>query len=428
MKKKSLILKMAYWMLVGTGLVFAATSCKKYNSEGFTPGKGVPTISSVHTWNKVDTTTAYDTIFSYDANGNLVTTLKLKQTRVNPFDSATTAGNLGTYYIIYGSNLGATTGITFNGYSAYFNRALITDNSIVVQVPSKTPYYGPQATDSLVITTLYGQAYYKFTILPPPPTPESYSNYNYQPSVSSASEITIKGVGFASVTSVDVAAATGSATGTTSIVSQNDSVMTLKFNSSTVERGNLVFTYDLGGNSVTIKAPEEVVNLDNTTRFITDNIESGWGSWSWGPAGMSTNQAKTGTASFGAQYGANSWWIDGIRMGGGGATDGIPYSPDYKYLSFWVHGGAADQKIYIEFGGGPAAGFNQNQVTDNQYDVPAGVWTYFKIPIANLVWNNISGSGNWADNSTQLLNTVAFFMNSNSAAEQLYFDDVILVK
>lgn len=415
------------WMAILTGLIFLA-SCKKYNSTGFTPGTAAPSISSVHTWSKTDTTTKYDTIISYDATGNMVQTLKRKPVQVNPFDSATTAGNLGNFYIIYGTNLGSATSITFNGYSAYFSRALLTDNSIVVQVPSKTPYYGAKATDSLVVTTLYGKVYYKFIILAPPPTASSYSNYNYQPSVTSASQITITGVGFANVTSVDVAAAVGSATGTTTIVSKNDSVMTLKFNSSSVERGNLVFHYTSASSQLTIKDAQDLVNMDNTVRFVTDNIEPGWGSWSWGPASISTAKARTGTASFAAQYGANSWWIDGLRNGGGGATEGLAYSPDYKYLSFWVFGGSADQKIYIEFGGGPAAGFNQNQVAANQYAVPAGVWTYYKIPIGNLVWNNIANSGNWAANSSQPLSTVAFFMNSNSVVEQLYFDDVILVK
>src|SRR5215831_2258863 len=119
--------------------ILCIVSCKKYNSQGFTPGSGAPTISSVHTWNKSDTTAKYDTIITYDAGGNMVKTLKLRPTSLPGFDSVTTAGNLGNFYIIYGTNLGSATSITFNKYNAYFNRALLTDNSIVIQVPSKTP-------------------------------------------------------------------------------------------------------------------------------------------------------------------------------------------------------------------------------------------------------------------------------------------------
>lgn len=421
MKKQNFISKNFYWML-SILVVVAFASCQKYNIIGFTPGTGAPTISSVHTWNKTDTSVYYDTVYTYDGSGNITQTLQARSGRLVPFDSVTTAGNLGWYYAIHGTNLGNTSSITFNGLSAYFNRALITDTTIIVQVPSKTPYYGPQANDSLVLTTLNGKAYYQFTILPPPPTPTSYSNYNF----SAGSQITVTGVGFSSVTSVDVVGANGS--GTTSIMSQNDSVLVLQFNATTITRGNLVFTYNAGGNTEMQPATQELVDLDNNYQVFIDDTQNGWGSWSWGPAGTSTAKVKSGTASFAAQYGANSWWIDGFRNGGGGATDGLAYSSNYKYLSFWVYGGSADEKIYVEFGGGPAAGFNQNQVAANQYDVPPGVWTYYKIPIDNLVWNNIANSGNWAANSSQPLSTVAFFMNSNSVVEQLYFDDIILIQ
>lgn len=419
MNKKLLQSKNFCWVAMIVGLLSVLVACKKYNSQGFTPGTGAPTITSVHTWNKSDTTAKYDTIITYDASGNIVKTPKLKSVQLTPFDSATKAGNLGNYYIIYGSNLGSATKVTFNGYNAYFNRALMTDNSIVVQIPSKTPYLPPLANDSLVVTTLYGKASYKFSILPPPPTVTTYSNYNFY----AGSQITLTGVGFASVTGVTVAGV-GGGTGTTSIVSQNDSVLVLKFNSTSITRGTLVFTYSAAGNTKTANDTQELVDLDNAYQIFTDGYAPYWGSWSWGSAGPSTNQVKTGTKSFGAQYGANSWWIDGFRAGGGGATDGLAYSPAYTYLSFWAYGGTKDENIYIEFGNQGFANGGANMI--NKYTVPAGKWTYFKIPISSLKWN--TGPGNWAANSSAYLNTVAFFMYENNSAEQLYFDDVILVK
>jgi len=344
------------------------------------------------------------------------------QTRVTPFDSATVTGNLSGFYVINGTNLGSATSVTFNGYTAYFNRALVTDNSIVVQVPSKTPYLAPLATDSLVVTTLYGKASYTFKILPPPPTAESYSNYNFY----NGSQIALTGVGFASVTGITLTS-TGTASGTANvtIVSQTDTTLVLQFPTTAIERGVLAFTYTIDGATKTITDAQELVDLDNAYQVFIDGYAPSWGSWSWdgtGTTGPSTAKAKTGTTSFLAFYKKGNWWIDGFRAGGGNATDGVPYSSDYKYLSFWVYGGTEDEKININWGN---AGFGQNQI--NQYDVPPGVWTYYKIPIGDLLWN--TGTTNWAANSSGYLNTIGFFIaGPNNTDETLYFDDVVLVK
>ena len=418
MKNKLLQIKDA-WVIAIILALAVFSSCKKYNYLGFTPGSGSPTISSIHTWSKTDTTTHYDTVVTYDASGNATQTLKARTNLPYTFDSATNAGNLGAYYIIYGSNLGSTTTITFNGYTAYFNRALLSDNSIIVQVPSKTPYLGSAANDSLVVTTLHGKAYYKFAILPPAPSPSSYSNYNFY----EGSQITLKGVGFATVTSATVAGVNGDSA-TTSIVSQNDSVLVLKFNASSVTRGNMIFYYIAAGTPSKATGTQELVDIDNAYQIFTDDYKNGWGSWSWDNAGPSNKYVMTGTQSWNAQFSANGWKIDGFRNGGGGATDGVQFSEGYKYLSFWVYGGSADEKVYIEWGNEGFGNGRGNLI--NQYAVPAGVWTYYKIPISSLLWN--TGNTNWAANSAQYLNTVAFFMNSNSVTEQLYFDDVILIK
>lgn len=383
-------------------------SCKKYNSLGFTPGKAAPTISSVHTYNKSDTTTKYDTIISYDASGNIIKTLKLKPTRLNPFDSATTVGNLGNYYVIYGTNLGSTTKVTFNGYSAYFNRALITDNSIVVQVPSKAPYLPPLANDSLVVTTLYGKASYKFSILSPPPTVSGYSNYNFY----SGSQITLTGVGFAGVTGVSINDASGG-TATTTIISKSDTVMVLQFPSTTINRGNLTFTYTSAGTK-TITDVQELVNLDNAYQIFTDNYNNSWANSSWsGQAGISTSVFKTGTASFKGVFPKSGWKIEGFANW----YPSLPYDASYKYLSFWVKGGAADQIVTIQTNTS-SKGYGQNQ-NFNPITVPAGVWTYFKIPINSIDF--------WSTGKT--LQQLGFFIKGpDSGDEVLYFDDVILIK
>lgn len=400
-----------YRIIVFASLI-SIVSCKKYDSLGFTPGTGAPAITSVHTYNKTDTTTRYDTIMSYDAGGNLVTSLKQKQVAVNPFDSVTAAGNLSNYYIIYGNNLGNTTSITFNGYPAYFNRALITDQSIVVQVPSKTPYYGVKATDSLVVTTLNGKASYKFKILAPPPSVAEYSNYNFSPSTANASQITLHGVGFASVTSISLAGS-GGETGTTSIVSQNDSVLTIKFDATTATRGILVFNYTIGGSSATLNGTQELVNLDNAYQVFTDNYQNSWGDGSWsGQAGISTDVFKTGAASFKGVFPKGGWKIEGFSNW----WPSLPYDGSYKYLAFWVKGGAATQTVNIQTNTS-SLGYGQNGA--NPITVPAGVWTYIKLPINAIDF--------WSTGKT--LQQLGFFIKGpDTGDEQLYFDDVILVK
>lgn len=391
-------------------VLIIVVSCRKYDSLGFTPGTGTPTINSVHTWNKTDTTTLYDTVISYGASGNIIKTVKAKQSRVTPFDSVTTAGNLSNYYIIYGTNLGSATNVSFNGYSAYFNRGLITDQSIVIQIPSKTPYLKPLANDSLLVTTLYGKAYYKFAIIPPPPSPASYSNYDFY----AGSSITLTGVGFASISGVTLTS-TGTTSGTAnvSIVSQSDTVLVLKFPSTIIIRGALTFAYNAAGTAKTLTDTQELIDIDNVYQIFTDNYQNSWGNSSWsGQAGISTTIFKTGSASFMGVFPKGGWKVEGLANW----SPSLPFDASYKYLVFWVYGGAASQIVNIETNTS-SAGYGQNGV--NPITVPPGVWTYFKIPITSISF--------WSTGQT--LQQLGFFIKGpDSGDEKLYFDDMMLVK
>ncbi len=173
-------------------IVSAAISCRKYNYLGYTPGSGAPKITSVHTLTKADSVLKYDTVVTYNSSGDTTLKIDVTETFSSPFDSATSAGSLGNTYVIEGANLGSAVSITFNGQAAYFNRALTTDNALIVAIPGNTPYAGTQATDSLVVVTTHGTAYYKFSIIPPPPTASTYSDYNFW----NGSQISLTGVGF----------------------------------------------------------------------------------------------------------------------------------------------------------------------------------------------------------------------------------------
>jgi hypothetical protein len=408
------------WILPGLAML-AMFSCKKYNSLGYTAGSGAPTISSVHTYYKTDTTLRYDTVVTYNSAGQATTTANQLPPRPYGFDSVTTTGVLGNYYLIEGTNLGSATLVTFNGLTAYFNRAFSTDNSILVQLPSTTPYYGPAANDSLVITTTHGKVGYKFTILPPAPTVSSYSDFDF----TAGNQITLKGVGFASVSAIHLTGPAGSS-GNLSIISQSDSVLVVKFPSMSLSRGNLTFMYSSGSQTDSAVGTQELVDIDNAYQiFANGAIAPGWGSWSFDNVSISNVHAITASASYDMQFSAGGFKVDGWRNGGGTPTDGIPYSASYTYLVFYVYGGSQTETLYIlwgdeGFGNGGGNAINAQTIMPNQ-------WNYFKIPISTLLWN--TSTTNWAANSSSHLVTLGFFMKSNSSVtEQLYFDDAVLVK
>src|ERR1700760_4364999 len=90
------------WVVSLLGILTIA-SCKKYNSLGYTPGSGSPSITSVHTYYKTDSTPLTDTVVSYNSSGQPTYTVNTIGPRPVPLDSVVTAGNLGNYYLIEGS-------------------------------------------------------------------------------------------------------------------------------------------------------------------------------------------------------------------------------------------------------------------------------------------------------------------------------------
>jgi hypothetical protein len=373
----------------------------------------------------MDSTPRYDTVITYNSSGQPTYKINQLGPQPVPFDSVTTAGRLGNYYVIEGNNLGDATTVTFNGFTAYFNRAFSTDHSILVQLPSKTPYYGPQANDSLVVVTTHGQAGYKFSIIAPAPTVSSYSDNDF--TSKNAFQMTLKGVGFGTVTAVTLKG-TLSGSSPVNIVSVNDSVLILSFPSTTVTRGVLTFAYG-AGSALTAIGSQELVNIDAAYRIFANSATvNGWGSWSYDPAGVSNVLGVTSMQSFNMPFAANGYKVEGLRNGDGTAASGLAYSSTYTYLVFYVYGGSAQETMYIEWGGGPNAGFKNNNVTNaiNAVTVLPNQWNYFKIPISSLLWN--AGPTNWAANSSQLLNTCGFFMYANKVTEQFYFDDIVLVQ
>jgi hypothetical protein len=403
-------------LLLAVALI-AATSCRKYNSLGYTPGTGAPTITSVHTWYKTDSSVYYDTIVTYNSSGDTTLTVNARSNQIVPTDSVTDAGNLGQTYMIYGTNLGSAVTVAFNGASAYFNRAWNTDNTILVTIPTNTPTVGPQAVDTLTVTTLHGTVRYYFVVIAPPPTITSVSDYDFW----SGSQITLHGAGFASVTSVGLSGSTDNA----SIVSQYDSLLVLQFPTSSVNRANLVFTYTSGGKSVTTTSTQEFNDLDNAYTIVFNNaFQNAWQDASWsGPSGISTgaSHAYNGNSSAEASYPAGGWKIEGWANW----YPSFTYSAAYQYLTFWVKGGTADHTLVL-VGDQMAGGYSQNTSAPaiQQIKVPAGVWTYYKIPLGT----GANQLNYWAEGTTA--KQLGFFLQGQSGDvdETMYFDEVAFLQ
>lgn len=408
--------KNLYWILSAL-MVFGYASCKK-ESANIVGGKGAPVITKVRTVTKyqVDsmlttTTTTYDTLgVATTVTGN----------NYNPqtiaFDSTTTTGKKQNLYAIVGQNLGSVTSVKFNGVSAYFNAALVSDNIIIVSIPQDIPT-GPDQSNKLVVTTLHGTVSYNFTVLTPPPTVSRVSDYNFV----AGSQITLNGVSFATVTAVTIKGTNDAAT----IVSKVDTELVIKMPSSAVNRANLVFTYASGQAAST----QEFVDLDNAYQvFVNNDFRNSWSDNSWShPSGVSTNASHSGTASLIASYPAGAWQIEGWANW----YPSIDYNPDYKYLTFWVKGGTVKHQLVL-VGDQMAGGYGQIQ---NQYayaaqliDVPAKVWTYYKIPLGAPSSSNPNLLNFWK-NGTPAKQLGFFLQGQNGDVDEtMYFDEVAFVK
>jgi hypothetical protein len=403
---KFIQLKNLNWVLSAL-IAFGFASCKKMNSQGFTPGTGAPVITSVRTLSQsVVDSSRTSSVTTYNSTGIATTVTNADYNpEITAFDSTTTTGKLNNYYVLQGSNLGSTTKIAVNGVSIYFNRALSSDSHVVFQIPTTVPYVQPQA-NAIVVTTLYGTVSYKFTTLPPPPTIVTESTNDFQ----AGGTITLTGKGFASVSSITLRATSDAV----SIALQNDSTLVLTMPKSTATQSTLLFTYTSGSNPSAQTASTAVFNdLDNAAYIVfTDNYGAGVSGQAWGTFGTTTTAAnvKTGTTSYYVIYPNGNYWI-------GGWNFSPPVANKYTYLSLWIKGGFQNETLdFISAQGSGGYGNSDQTFT---LALPANVWTYFKIPVASTdMFLNGQTTGNFG----------FYIRGPNGGDETIYFDDVVFWK
>jgi len=234
------------------------------------------------------------------------------------------------------------------------------------------------------------------------PKVNSASNYDFV----AGTQIVISGNNLETVSKVVLTGTSNQAT----IVSKSKKQLTIAMPSTTVARATLDITNVTG----TITTTQEFVNLDQALQIFTDSYGAGTSDGSWGAAAfVSATEFKTGSKSVGKVYQKGNWHLIGFANWG----SGIAYDPSYKYLTAWVKGASQDYVLYVSSDKQTDGFANFDDV--GKMNVPANVWTYFKIPLSKL---NL-----WATATS--FNQLGFRIQGPDAQDEtFYFDDVLLVK
>ncbi|MCD8541000.1 MAG: IPT/TIG domain-containing protein [Leadbetterella sp.] len=228
------------------------------------------------------------------------------------------------------------------------------------------------------------------------------SNYNFE----AGTEITITGTNLDDVHTVRLTESEDALT----IVSQTKSELTVKFPASQVNRSTLDIINETG----LLKTTQEFVNLAKAFVIFTEGYGEGFADGSWGDAGTVTDkEAKSGSKSVFKNYQKGNWHLINFANW----WPGVAENPEYKFLTVWVKGASQDYTLYLT-GDMRAGGFGNG---DRSYplNVPAGKWTYFKIPLSEVkLWEK--GSPFFQ---------LGFWIPGPDAQDEIFhFDDIILVK
>jgi len=338
-------------------LTIGLFSCKKNDTEG----TGQPVISRVRTVHKDSTFTNIVTRINLDSS------IVQEQTKQVAFDSTVTSGKLEGLYAIIGSNLATTSKVLFNGMPAYFNPALVTDNSIIVTVPANAPW-GATQSNKLTVVTQHGTTDFDFAIQQPPATITSFTPLAGNP----GDVVTLTGINFSGVTGVrfDNTPATivGMPTNTQLQVRVPDGVVQA-----------FIYVTTPGGTS------KSIGSFGFKYLIYGDALANGWwvGGWNGGdkPNFSNTTPVKRGQNSIAVTYLGG---YAGFQIGNGGGTISLTNMSAIK-LSIYGGTGSEGHSVRIMLMGVDKDG-NQALREDDGVVVAlkAGQWTDFTIPITSF--------------------------------------------
>ncbi|UEG51904.1 IPT/TIG domain-containing protein [Mucilaginibacter daejeonensis] len=357
MKKHSLIqtIKILILVFLVTSLI---TSCKKDNDNG---SSGAPVITRVRTVSKDSTFKNITTRITLDSS---TIADKVKQVA---FDSTVTSGRLNGLYAIMGENLGSTTQVLFNGVSAYFNPALVTENSIIITIPTNAPW-GSGQPNKLTVVTRNGQFNFDFVIQQP-----AASITSFTPVAGGAGEtVTITGTNFNGVTAV-----TFDNTPATIIGTPSATQIQVRVPNGIVQA--FIYVTTPGGTT------RSVGSFGFRYLVYDDALAKGWwvGGWNGGdkPNFSNTSPVKRGTNSIAVTYLGG---YAGFQIGNGGGTISLS---DKSAVKLSIYGGpGTDGRLVRVMVMGPDKDGKQ-AITDNEgvvVTLKAGQWTDLTIPLSSF--------------------------------------------
>jgi hypothetical protein len=371
MMKKSI--KNLYWIL-SLALIFGVTSCKKSNDAG----NGVPVITRVRTVSKTITVDSVNHRITLDSSS------VYSQTEVVKFDSTTTNGNLNNQYAIIGQNLGTVTKVSFNGVSAYFNPALVTNTSIIITIPANAPW-GPTQPNKLTVVTLHGTASFDFVIQQPPPVITSFG-----PLAGAAGDtVTITGTVFDNVSSVKFG------TVPATIISSTSTQIKVKIPQGVVQA--YLFVTTPGGTTQSAAA------FGFKYVVYDDALAKDWQNWSWSSTVdfAYTTIVKRGTDAISETY---TGGYAGLQLGFTGAAIDVA-SNGLTAIKFSIYGGTGTNgkhvKVIVSGGWG----------TTIDVTLTEGAWSDYTIPLSQL-------------GSPTTISSVVLQEDSGNAPSTIYVDDI----
>jgi hypothetical protein len=306
----------------------------------------------------------------------------------------------GELLTLEGAGIGDIRSIVFekNNVPAAFQPTLNTETNLIFHVPD-TAYGGPQ---NVIFTNSAGKTLsVPFSVLAFASISDA-SNYNFTEGV----EITLTGNNLDDVSKIVFTGSTEAIT----VVSKERKKLVIKMPATQIARATLDITNSTGLTTTT----QEFINLDKALKIFTDSYGPDYGDNSWGDgAVISSTEFKSGTKSISKTYAKGNWHVFGFANWWPGTAN-----DNYKYFSFWIKGAAADHILYITGDKKAGGGFGNGDQT-SPVNVPAGVWTYYKIPLSSL---NL-----WANGTP--FNQIGFWIKGpDNQDEKFFLDDVILVK
>ena len=354
--KKYIYVKLISLCFMLLSMITILSSCKKNNE-----GTGLPVISRVRTVSKDSTFKNVTTRINLDSSSTT------NITKPVAFDSTVTSGSLNGLYAIIGTNLGSTSQVLFNGVSAYFNPALVTDQSIIITIPMNAPW-GAGQPNKLTVITSDGTVSFDFAIQQPVATISSFTPVAGGP----GDVITLAGTNFNGASKVTFDNTLATIVGTPSATQ-----IQVKVPDGIVQAYIYVTT---PGGTAKSQTPFGFKYL-----IYDDVLANGWwvGGWNGGdkPDFNNSSPVKRGTHSIAVTYLGG---YAGFQIGNGGGTISLADKSAVK-LSLYGGPGTDGRLVRImvmgaDKDGKPALSDDDGVVVT----LKAGQWTDFTIPLTSF--------------------------------------------